>query len=922
MDGNKTQDARVSLAKDYLALGWWLVPVRGPGSDEPKAPVYRGYYDYRPDLPSLTDILTRRTNAGIAVYLGGSGLVDVEADTAEGEAILDDRCRDIRFPCYRSQKGKHRLFLNSPEIEHLAIAAHKIEFRAGRHVSILPPSVHESGELRYEWLVTPFEVPPPPLPIPLLDLYTAHARRPQRRNPGQPKAKKKESSPFRDNLDYVLRNLNLLEIASVAGVEFLGRNPDANGNIPCYVPAVLRDGNVDDHPSGVFNVCNGVLRDFGTGRNHRFFDMIATLTGRDWFSVFKEYESRAGRQTGRPHSRRICLQGSSPEAQEQIDLAEARRQLQAYIHGQLVRPPVPKRLHIITGPPGLGKTTIVCQEMANLKTPAIMLTLENRLATIHADLINSDQGLARRMPILRESGCPYPDEYEAMSRMGYQASHAQPCRTCEIGPRRCRYLIGFSGLDQGAQLCCAAVYHTHRDFYKSYGNDQRKVVVFDENCLDLLLSPVAHPLVAWTAWAKLLRRYRATDDLVTEHVERLLALADWLEGRAGEFREGQETCQAYVVPAEIKHQGLTKLPEIEDWLHQIASKPARQRAPNLYGLALYLLTEPDSHVLLQRVGKGGKIMVRFRKRNPLPEDKEVFILDATANEDLLRAVAVGWDVQIWSCPRIEQQGAVIQIMDYDTSRNFIKKEVQRHREHLPCWTAQVIDAILEQNESAAVISFKKVVTDRRPGFDILGLLRNGHKIKERHHFPCRGISVSSEVLIVLGTPYKDDVTVRELALAIYGMDGCPEGDYRRRYRQEDCFVTGNMGYGDPRLDAIEEFLVSSDLGQAVGRIRPLQSQVKAYVLSNARIPDWEVTQVCASELFDLRRLLRADAADNYDRYVAEAMRRLRAGKSVTNSAVCNATGIKLRSGRTYLSRFKEDYSAQLLVRGRKLTRRN
>jgi hypothetical protein len=83
-----------------------------------------------------------------------------------------------------------------------------------------------------------------------------------------------------------------------------------------------------------------------------------------------------------------------------------------------------------------------------------------------------------------------------------------------------------------------------------------------------------------------------------------------------------------------------------------------------------------------------------------------------------------------------------------------------------------------------------------------------------------------------------------------------------------------MGYGEERLRAIEEFLLSADLAQAVGGVRPLQNEARVYVLSNAPLPTWEVTQVAASEVFGIRCPLRRDGRENLDRYAAEAIRPL------------------------------------------------
>ena len=260
----------------------------------------------------------------------------------------------------------------------------------------------------------------------------------------------------------------------------------------------------------------------------------------------------------------------------------------------------------------------------------------------------------------------------------------------------------------------------------------------------------------------------------------------------------------------------------------------------------------------------------------------------------------GWEIKVWDCPQIEQKGSVIQIMDYDVSRNRIRKEVDRHRDRNPSWLVQVLDTILEKEGPTPIISFKDVTKEPKPEIDILGLLAHKDRIPASFNFPCRGHNVESKSLIVLGTPYKDEATIWELAMALYGMEGLPQSKYERRWMEYGDFTAGTMSHNDPTLAPIMEFLVSADLGQAIGRVRPLQNDCTVYVISNASIPDWDVAQRCASELFNLRQPLRKDANDNYLRFVNAVDLLLAEKEWVKNGDVCQVTGIAERTGRNYL----------------------
>ena len=918
----KRKHAVAEAAERYVAeCGWWLLPVRA------KQPLWDGWPDYHPDIDVLVRLLVNNPGLGIGLNLGASGLIDLEADTAEGEMILDDLCEGLAFPCWRSRRSKHRLFQQHDDVGYLRTQPLQIEFRTGRVQSVLPPSPHPSGECNYQWIINPFDVPPPALSEDIVNYYRERATSADNTSHPKVRGPRRSAFPFRDDLDYVLRHFDLLAEAEKAGIRFAIDEPDANGNDPCFVPSQVRGGRPDRHPSGVFNVQSGVLRDFATGKNHVFFRTLKALTDRPWLEIFKRFEKEAGAQSGRPHSRRIAVPTLTALTDERVPLETARNALEKYFREQLNRFPKPKTLHIVKGLPGLGKTYTICKTLAEGGRRAVILTLENELADTHSKTLEEFGGHSRRMPVLRESGCRYPNEYELTSRRGYQPSQGLPCKTCEVGPTNCAYLLGFSNLSAADQLCCAAIYHTHDGFYTAYGNDTRPVVVFDENCVDLLLAPHSNPLNHWLAWAGLLmERCRTAKEPLKSHIHSLLQIVSWLESVAMEFSTAKDEhgrpvkFKPFSIPADLRVPEAKPSPALSSWLNGQAFTPENFRIPNLYAAAIHLLTQVDGAILLERIAgqEADTINVRFRAKHPLPEDKEVFILDATANEALIRAVAPGWDVQIFEPQQVEQLGHIIQIMDYDVSRNFITKQVARHRDHNPSWLVQVIDRLLEMHESTPLISFKKAINDPTPEYGLLKKLSNTDKPDGLYNFPCRGHSFDDQFLIVLGTPYKDEATIWELALAVYGFAGLPTTKYSRQKRMDGCFVAENMGYANEHLQAIQEFLVTAELVQAIGRVRPLQREATVYVVTNARITDWTVEQHMASELFDLRRPMRGDYADKYETYVSEGLRQLEAQGWTTNALISREMNCDPRRGRELMVQFKHDYKDRLECKGKKV----
>ena len=362
---------------------------------------------------------------------------------------------------------------------------------------------------------------------------------------------------------------------------------------------------------------------------------------------------------------------------------------------------------------------------------------------------------------------------------------------------------------------------------------------------------------------------------------------------------------------------------MQDWLDKAACQKDNHGVHNLYNAASYLLTDPNAAVIMERISKNGEdvVVIRFRKRNPLPEDREVFLLDATANEDLIRAIAQGWDVRVWDCPPIEQTGRIVQIMDYDMSRHRIKNEVARHDADNPAWTIQVIDQILERYGPCPIITFKDVV--EKPESHILSKLKHRNRITDAdiYTFPCRGFDINSKTLIVLGTPYKDQAVIWELAMAIWGFDGLPKTEYSHRKRDNGYFISKTMCYDDAHLRPVEQFVISADLIQAIGRVRPLQNDSTVFVISNATIPDWEIDQFTASEIFDMRPPLRKDGADNYIAVCRFINEHLDHGEWVTLQDVASECKMATGTIQKWWQKFKEDHHADLIIEHGKIRRK-
>jgi len=113
-------------------------------------------------------------NYNMGILLGD--IVDVEGDTEEANDLLERMIDGAIRPKFRSSKSIHNLFINpDPNLTRLVVGG--IEFRAHKHQSVVPPSIHEDGT-QYNWLFGS-KFPIPPMPPELLNFYLRNKKQPE-----------------------------------------------------------------------------------------------------------------------------------------------------------------------------------------------------------------------------------------------------------------------------------------------------------------------------------------------------------------------------------------------------------------------------------------------------------------------------------------------------------------------------------------------------------------------------------------------------------------------------------------------------------------------------------------------------------------------------------------------------------------------
>ena len=109
-------------------------------------------------------------------------------------------------------------------------------------------------------------------------------------------------------------------------------------------------------------------------------------------------------------------------------------------------------------------------------------------------------------------------------------------------------------------------------------------------------------------------------------------------------------------------------------------------------------------------------------------------------------------------------------------------------------------------------------------------------------------------------------------------------------------------YADPDWQAVWRHVVTGELLQAVGRLRPLSNAASIYILTCELLPPvFEIEGVYAAELFPEMCLFgrRKDFVGQVKRYAAALEELAAAGKPTTNANVCRRLGMKEPNGLKY-----------------------
>lgn len=148
--------ATLDMALEYRRRGWSVIP-QIPGQKKPPIK-WKEFQETRPAESEIRDWWRQWPDAGIAVIAGPlSDVLVVDVDSKEAHEVLLERLGNLPdTPSVKSgscEPNRYHMFFKHPPIETKAQATPwhpKLEFRGHRSLTILPPSLHKSGN-RYEW---------------------------------------------------------------------------------------------------------------------------------------------------------------------------------------------------------------------------------------------------------------------------------------------------------------------------------------------------------------------------------------------------------------------------------------------------------------------------------------------------------------------------------------------------------------------------------------------------------------------------------------------------------------------------------------------------------------------------------------------------------------------------------------------------
>lgn len=579
-------------------------------------------------------------------------------------------------------------------------------------------------------------------------------------------------------------------------------------------------------------------------------------------------------------------------------------------------------------PPGTGKSYRVKCALADHGVRALYVTPTHELAEqVQRDLeaVGVTTHHWRAGPT-EEDGCLQRELVQLFRTLGYLL-RLGPCQDCGRA-RHCPYRQVFrSRANEQAQVLLMTTWHLRRpDLWSLKALQDRPLVILDEDATTALAAPVELRVDRLQAFVDNMAVVRSAivasvpdlsgllgnltgypSDSGFEE-DALLALADLLRRAATNVlaacagvQDGVWQPAAEIMACSASDVALALLAEdgLMEQLLRVAYEAARNRTalPNFFA------------DLAELVSRQGPVLVspgacRWPRQAFLPPGREVLALDATAEPMVLEGI-LGRPVTVAALPPIEQQATIYQVMDRIATRSGNRKDLAADDSYLRCLVTEV--ARRHRGEPLLCVSFKddtealKKLLDREHGMATVV-----------HYGALRGLNAFAEhaVGLVIGRPMPNEASLQLLAVAAYGAGALDENLRAPPLGWHldtvaigpDLWSVRRQQYDDPRWQAVWRHLVTGELMQAIGRLRPLTNPATIYVVSNEPLPsDLDVTAVYAGEIFPKLATSgrRTDFEERVLQYAEAAVKLEAAGLEPTNRAVCRELGLRECNGFRY-----------------------
>lgn len=537
-----------------------------------------------------------------------------------------------------------------------------------------------------------------------------------------------------------------------------------------------------------------------------------------------------------------------------------------------------------------------------------------------------------------EDACPHMDMVQFYRDNGYIIRHG-PCRHC-VKQSSCAYRKVFtSKRNLHAQAFVMTTWHLRRqDFWSLNAAENRPLVVLDEDACEALAAPKE---LKFDALSRFVAALQAVRDLCGNPLsnegksdadawlmrkihmpssggEAELALSDILRrvclelmGRCVSAGDG------------CWHEGLVMHETLRPYDHALLQDNDLFEAllASAYSVAMDGVDLPNLFQPLRALAStptpmhASKRGVQWPDVASIPSDRRIIMLDATAEPSVVEGV-IGRPVEVFETEQIEQQATIYQVMDQLLTRNGTKRITASGNNFIETFLQNACRKHIDG--SILVVTFMDQEKHLQECADAVH-----PNVTVRHYGALRGLDSfgSHDVGIIVGRPMPNEARLALLAVSAFGMDAlidrshAPSLDWKILDKPvgRDLWRCRLQEYDDPRWQAVWHHVVSGELLQAVGRLRPLTNPATIYVLTCEPLPDaFEVEGVFASELFPEMCLFgrRKDFVEGVKRY-AEALGALRgSGEPTSNANVCRHLGINEDKGLKYRELAEIAYAAK------------